>query len=412
MHLALFLFAGGLCVYLWDIHIGVAVPVVLLTSITVLIYIAVLVLPLIYDYCPYATALSKLIKPYPGTWSRQRDRQPDNNVSSDKVPMDATTSRTLAWMISNSEVPKSVDHAVQAIAGTSFEMPNEALWECNVSWKVHLYLRGQIEDICFVTTEVLKRLELADSRRFSEVLACAQTLNLVAVERREHAKVSPGDRPRNAAGRLWLCEGFYSSLCRHESLHMKAVGYAARAIVAQDGKSFYNDKYNHLLDVSELAVLALQQQSPPHPTLCHIAFTALRSEATGCDPSSLELATQQSQILHNMIAIVCLVVEKHQLSSEFARAVCAVGLSLNRQNDALVGKAATHFFASDDQVEYLQRLGDSCAVWGLCGLLCALESDPLLMSMQESELEPVFQSLSTYVVKKKGTGRAPWKRSG
>ncbi|KAF8594117.1 hypothetical protein BDV93DRAFT_396532, partial [Ceratobasidium sp. AG-I] len=44
MHLALFLFAGGLCVYLWDIHIGVAVPVVLLTSITVLIYVAALVL--------------------------------------------------------------------------------------------------------------------------------------------------------------------------------------------------------------------------------------------------------------------------------------------------------------------------------------------------------------------------------
>ncbi|KAF8601453.1 hypothetical protein BDV93DRAFT_419075, partial [Ceratobasidium sp. AG-I] len=28
MHLALFLFAAGLCVYLWDIHKGVAVPVV------------------------------------------------------------------------------------------------------------------------------------------------------------------------------------------------------------------------------------------------------------------------------------------------------------------------------------------------------------------------------------------------
>ncbi|KAF8594114.1 hypothetical protein BDV93DRAFT_565764 [Ceratobasidium sp. AG-I] len=102
-----------------------------------------------------------------------------------------------------------------------------------------------------------------------------------------------------------------------------------------------------------------------------------------------------------MIVIVRLTIEKDLLSREFARAVYAVGLSMNRRNDDLVGKAATHFFASDDQVKYLQSLGDSCAVWGLCGLLCALESDHLLESMQEYELVPVFQSLYRYVVGKR-----------
>ncbi|KAF8598451.1 hypothetical protein BDV93DRAFT_427903, partial [Ceratobasidium sp. AG-I] len=44
MHLALFLFAAGLCVHLWNIHIGVAVPVVVLTLTIALIYVGALVL--------------------------------------------------------------------------------------------------------------------------------------------------------------------------------------------------------------------------------------------------------------------------------------------------------------------------------------------------------------------------------
>ncbi|KAF8594124.1 hypothetical protein BDV93DRAFT_402136, partial [Ceratobasidium sp. AG-I] len=44
MHIALFLFAVGLCVYLWTIHLVVAVPVVILTSLTALIYVAALIL--------------------------------------------------------------------------------------------------------------------------------------------------------------------------------------------------------------------------------------------------------------------------------------------------------------------------------------------------------------------------------
>ncbi|KAF8597200.1 hypothetical protein BDV93DRAFT_562521 [Ceratobasidium sp. AG-I] len=188
---------------------------------------------------------------------------------------------------------------------------------------------------------------------------------------------------------------------------MRAVGYAARAICAQNKWRFHDDESNYLLDVSELAVLALKQQGPHHRTLCDMAFTTVCSEATRWDPSSQELATQQSEILHNTLTIVRLTFEKHSLSSEFARALCAVGLSLNRQNGALIGKAATHSFASDDQVEYLQRLGDSCVVLGLCGLLCALESDHLLDSVQESELVPVFHSLYIYVVEKEALAELP-----
>ncbi|KAF8593149.1 hypothetical protein BDV93DRAFT_406288, partial [Ceratobasidium sp. AG-I] len=58
MHLALFLFSAGLCVYLWDIHIGVAIPVVLVSVISAALYLSSIILPFIYDFCPYETALS------------------------------------------------------------------------------------------------------------------------------------------------------------------------------------------------------------------------------------------------------------------------------------------------------------------------------------------------------------------
>ena len=182
-------------------------PVVLLTSITALIYVAALALPLIYDYCPYATALSKLIKPYPGTWSRKRERQTDSKVSADEVPMDATTSRTLAWMISNSEVPKSVDHAIQAIAGTSFDMPNESLWECNVPKIIYSYLKSRFGDPDHVTPEQLERLEASSRPDFAAAVMYAQALNVVAVERREQTIARPHDQPRNEARKLYYSEG-------------------------------------------------------------------------------------------------------------------------------------------------------------------------------------------------------------
>ncbi|KAF8598723.1 hypothetical protein BDV93DRAFT_400768, partial [Ceratobasidium sp. AG-I] len=58
MHLALFLFVAGLCVYLWDIHIGVAIPVVLISLIAAVLYLSAIFLPFIHDFCPYETALS------------------------------------------------------------------------------------------------------------------------------------------------------------------------------------------------------------------------------------------------------------------------------------------------------------------------------------------------------------------
>ncbi|QRV77187.1 acetyl-CoA carboxylase [Ceratobasidium sp. AG-Ba] len=59
MHLALLLFAVGLCIYLWDISVPVAIPVVVITLIATLIYIVTIVHSLSTNYCPYTTASSK-----------------------------------------------------------------------------------------------------------------------------------------------------------------------------------------------------------------------------------------------------------------------------------------------------------------------------------------------------------------
>ncbi|KAF8595198.1 hypothetical protein BDV93DRAFT_404921, partial [Ceratobasidium sp. AG-I] len=55
MQLALLLFGAGLCIYLWKIHIAVAAPVILISAIASLFYLASIYLPLIYDFCPYET---------------------------------------------------------------------------------------------------------------------------------------------------------------------------------------------------------------------------------------------------------------------------------------------------------------------------------------------------------------------
>ncbi|KAF8594731.1 hypothetical protein BDV93DRAFT_405098, partial [Ceratobasidium sp. AG-I] len=53
IHLALLLFAIGLSIYLWDLHFGVAIPVVFVTTVSLGLYTASTILPLVYEFCPY-----------------------------------------------------------------------------------------------------------------------------------------------------------------------------------------------------------------------------------------------------------------------------------------------------------------------------------------------------------------------
>ncbi|KAG8775673.1 hypothetical protein FRC12_001339 [Ceratobasidium sp. 428] len=68
IHLALLLFAVGLCVYLWDLNIFVAIPVIVITSISTLIYASTVLHSLTAEHCPYTTGSSKLAKSYIKAW--------------------------------------------------------------------------------------------------------------------------------------------------------------------------------------------------------------------------------------------------------------------------------------------------------------------------------------------------------
>ncbi|KAG8693616.1 hypothetical protein FRC08_009009 [Ceratobasidium sp. 394] len=93
MHIALFLFTVGLSIYLWHIYPTVAIPVIILTSLTTLFYLAVIILPFVFEFCPYSTALSRVLI---NLWLKQKD-QDSADMSSD-VPMDLVTSSALSWL--------------------------------------------------------------------------------------------------------------------------------------------------------------------------------------------------------------------------------------------------------------------------------------------------------------------------
>ncbi|KAG8787331.1 hypothetical protein FRC12_015676 [Ceratobasidium sp. 428] len=68
IHLALLLFAVGLCIYLWGLNIAVAIPVITITFISTLIYVSTIFHSLTAEHCPYTTASSKLAKSYIKAW--------------------------------------------------------------------------------------------------------------------------------------------------------------------------------------------------------------------------------------------------------------------------------------------------------------------------------------------------------
>ncbi|KAJ1302240.1 hypothetical protein OPQ81_001061 [Rhizoctonia solani] len=126
MHMSLFLFAVGLSMYLWKMHFGVALPVVLVTLGVMAVYLASTILPFLYEFCPYTTATSRFIK---GIYDTFIATASNNGFSS--VEQDEITSRALRWLIETCEDPRSVDLALQAIAGADETLPLDPLKACN-----------------------------------------------------------------------------------------------------------------------------------------------------------------------------------------------------------------------------------------------------------------------------------------
>ncbi|KAJ1304992.1 hypothetical protein OPQ81_000035 [Rhizoctonia solani] len=189
MHIALLLFAVGLSIRLWNLNILVAIPVVLTTVIATILYTATYWLPLIFEFCPYATASSKLLRgymqlgitalcdqagpllarihrhimpqrsgptssyPHPIPWSWVSKKKVEQNplacagtaLAKGPTPMDLVTSRMLSWMATNCEEPKLVDLVIQSLAGAKPWLPRLPLLQCGLHMQLLDRLYGLID---------------------------------------------------------------------------------------------------------------------------------------------------------------------------------------------------------------------------------------------------------------------------
>ncbi|KAF8758873.1 hypothetical protein RHS01_02273 [Rhizoctonia solani] len=112
-----------LCIFLWDINRVVASPVIAVTAIVALAYLTCTVLPLVRKHCPYGTMISTFMKR--STRSHFRTRQVG-------ITQDAITARALNWMIGNCQTPRSVDVALQSLAGATKDLPWDTLADSGI----------------------------------------------------------------------------------------------------------------------------------------------------------------------------------------------------------------------------------------------------------------------------------------
>ncbi|CUA77041.1 hypothetical protein RSOLAG22IIIB_12500 [Rhizoctonia solani] len=203
IHLSLcILFAIGLCIDVWETNIGVAIPVIGITGLAVVFYAWSSLTAIWVHNFPYTTIISKVFRSKPAVaiarWAFGWTLLPFvNKVSSfirwcseenDWIPLldapldylirlfrkwqrmlrsfvgldapclmqkenpeqDIITSLALCWLIEHCEVPRSVEIALQAIAGAGVRLPLEPLEKCKASLQIsrrlvlgHLYKKTE-----------------------------------------------------------------------------------------------------------------------------------------------------------------------------------------------------------------------------------------------------------------------------
>jgi hypothetical protein len=155
-------------VYLWGINLSIAVPVAIVTGSATIVYAGATVVPFIDRFCPYSTPAHKMLAATFIAVTRVRrnafaaanslyhhTNEPEwleyilekirdileptahqtsegSSATDQGVPMDIVTSQMLSWLIVNCEDSRSIDTALQAIAGATHDLPQEPLVECGV----------------------------------------------------------------------------------------------------------------------------------------------------------------------------------------------------------------------------------------------------------------------------------------
>ncbi|QRV85763.1 phosphatidylinositol phosphatase PTPRQ [Ceratobasidium sp. AG-Ba] len=236
MHLALLLFAVGLAIYLWDMNKPVAYPVMALVGISVLVYVATTLLPLICSDCPYSTPLSKplkyaldvtvdviiptlngrmsgFIQPLvlrlrKGIWKlycavfrvNRKESEDDSNIEDDSEPkmeidhhdqlarnpsddvvLDDVACHMLLWLIDNSEDQRLVNITLQSLAGACRGLPRAPLVEHNVVEHIIRSIHG-----CFAQDPNVNIPELKPSSSLNSLLLYTRALSWLMVSDEEY----------------------------------------------------------------------------------------------------------------------------------------------------------------------------------------------------------------------------------
>ncbi|QRV95379.1 transmembrane protein [Ceratobasidium sp. AG-Ba] len=207
MHSALALFAIGLCIYLWNINIRVAIPVTAVTAMAGFVYLFTAVLPYLDHFCPYNTPASTLVTlileyvVFVASWlilivpdllgqedwvqsqvnwlipflpDFIRREYTDEEGETIYAHMDVVTSRMLAWILVNSEDPRSVDISLQALAGARSKLPCPPLAKARALNLVYTRLRS-----CTFRDRVTRKDHLKDSAMFQTALRYSRSYDVL-----------------------------------------------------------------------------------------------------------------------------------------------------------------------------------------------------------------------------------------
>ncbi|KAG8697447.1 hypothetical protein FRC08_006520 [Ceratobasidium sp. 394] len=286
LHLALLLFAVGLTVYLWKVHLGAAIPVLLITFASVATYGVSTVLPLLYEHCPYSTPLSKLVYILPKpqflrqlvNWIQAvtPSGAPVSQPEPDEDLMDDLTSRALAWLIVNYEDTKSADIALQAIAGATAKLPILPLHDSGVHGLLEQRLRN-----CFNTRQTTEKIYLKDQGLLE--VASLYSRALVAPRTFHPEMPGPWDRAHWShylVGQLLMCLVDGISL---SSLSPNKAAFALASISVTRGTRIWSGEIRNTLDPSAYIVLTdhlLRLHLKDKITLEASALSALLRAAT------------------------------------------------------------------------------------------------------------------------------------
>ncbi|KAG9083538.1 hypothetical protein FRC06_004490 [Ceratobasidium sp. 370] len=400
MHVALFLFAIGLSIYLWHIYAVVAIPVIVLTSIAALFYSAVTILPFVYEFCPYSTALSRV---FINLWLKQQKNEAAADISSNNVPMDIVTSRALSWVISNCENSNSVEIALQAIAGADHSLPCEPLWSSNavglVRQRLHACFTSQQLPVTNSGFESLVKLG-PGSLAFRLCILYARVLNVLA-----WGGTKDGwNQSINVFRDVWSeFELLYDNLSKYSDSEISpstTVGYAGISVWKQHRPyiiSNFSKGTNSPLGVSSYILLVLERHRnlPSYEAQLFELLYVLQKGLVDHNTSD-----RQSDPVYkrNLVANLVLIL-KHlpcdSLLSDFnfvPQVLAAAGLILNGHHspsDSLADKIGR--YAEFDRVD-----AELLLFLGLVGLIEASESTGATLgedTRSTVELEVVFDRL-------------------